>query len=119
MTLEKYHGIIPALYAAYDDEGNVDVKRIQNLAKHLYEKGVTGLYVGGSSGECIYQNVEERKRILEAVMESVGSKMVIIAHVAAASTRDSIELAKHASDQGVDALAAIPPIYYHLPESAN
>ena len=39
-----------------------------------------------------------------------------IAHVAAASTRDSVELAKHAESLGVDALAAIPPIYFRLPE---
>ncbi|MCZ3393278.1 dihydrodipicolinate synthase family protein, partial [Enterococcus faecium] len=75
-------------------------------------------YVGGSSGECIYQTVAERKLVLENVMEAVGGKMTIIAHVAAPSTRDSIELAKHAESIGVDALAAIPPIYFGLPEHA-
>ena len=91
---------------------------IQKLAKHYLEVGVKGLYVGGSSGECIYQNVEERKVVLENVMKAVGGKMTIIAHVAAPSTRDSVELAKHAESLGVDALAAIPPIYFRLPESS-
>lgn len=114
--LEKYKGIIPAFYACYDDEGNVSPERTQALAKHYLEVGVKGLYVGGSSGECIYQNVEERKLILENVMKAVGGKMTIIAHIAAPSTRDSVELAKHAESLGVDALAAIPPIYFRLPE---
>ena len=114
--LDKYKGIIPAFYACYDEEGNVSPERIQRLAKHYLEAGVKGLYVGGSSGECIYQNVEERKIVLENVMKAVGGKMTIIAHVAAASTRDSVELAKHAESLGVDALAAIPPIYFRLPE---
>ena len=62
--------------------------------------------MGGSSGECIYQSVEERKLILENVMQAVGGKMVIIAHVACNNTADSQELARHAEGQGVDAIAA-------------
>ena len=77
-----------------------------------------GLYIGGSSGECIYQTVEERKLVLEHVMKAVGGKMTVIAHIAAPSTAASVELAKHAEEQGVDALAAIPPIYYGLSETA-
>ncbi len=116
--LEKYRGIIPAFYACYNDEGNIDPARVQTLAKHYEEIGVKGLYVGGSSGECIYQTTEERKIVLENVVEAVGDKLTIIAHVAASSTRASIELAKHAEAIGADALAAIPPIYFVLPEEA-
>lgn len=116
--LDKYKGIIPAFYAAYDDEGNISPERIDELAKHYLEVGVKGLYVGGSSGECIYQSVDERKLVLESVMKAVGGKMTIIAHIAAPSTKDSVELAKHAADLNVDALAAIPPIYFRLPEYA-
>ena len=116
--LEKYKGIIPAFYACYDEEGNISGERVQELAKFYLDKGVKGLYVGGSSGECIYQNVTERKEVLENVMAAVGGKMTIIAHVAAPSTRDSVELAKHAESLRVDALAAIPPIYFGLPEFA-
>ena len=71
--------------------------------------------MGGSSGECIYQSVRERKETLENVMAEVGGKMTIIAHVACNNTADSRELAAHAESLGVDAIAAIPPIYFHLP----
>lgn len=71
--------------------------------------------MGGSSGECIYQSVAERKETLEAVMTEVGSKLTIIAHVACNNTADSQELAVHAESLGVDAIAALPPIYFHLP----
>lgn len=116
--LRKYKGIIPALYAAYDEEGNVSPERVQKLAKHYLDSGVKGLYVGGSSGECIYQTVAERKLVLENVMEAVGGKMTVIAHIAAPSTEQSIELAQHAEELKVDALSAIPPIYYGLPDHA-
>ena len=51
-------------------------------------------------------------------MEAVGGKMTVISHVACNNTRDSMELARHAKELGVDAIAAIPPIYFHLPEHA-
>ena len=116
--LSKYHGIFPAFYACYDKDGKVDGKAVRLLAKYLLDKGVQGLYVGGSSGECIYQSVAERKKTLENVMAEVGGKLTIIAHVACNNTADSRELAAHAESQGVDAIAAIPPIYFHLPPSA-
>lgn len=114
--LEKYKGIIPALYACYEDDGTVSPRRIRALTRYLIEKGVKGVYVGGSSGECIYQSVEERKIILENVMEEARGKITVIAHVGCNNTEDSVELAAHAGRGGVDAIASIPPIYFHLPD---
>ncbi|MCI8542480.1 dihydrodipicolinate synthase family protein [Acetatifactor aquisgranensis] len=114
----KYQGIIPAFYACYDGEGNVSAERVEALAAYFVEKGVKGLYVGGSSGECIYQDVEERKLTLEHVMKVAAGKVTVIAHVACNNTRDSRALAAHAESLGVDAIAAIPPIYFRLPEYA-
>lgn len=114
----KYTGIIPAFYACYDDVGEVSPSRTQALARHLLAQSVQGLYVNGSSGECVYLNVAERKLVLESVMAAVGGKMTVIAHVACNNTRDSVELARHAESLNVDAIAAIPPIYFHLPEHA-
>ena len=116
--ISKYQGIFPAFYACYDGEGQVSPDAVRALARHLLDKGVKGLYVGGSSGECIYQSVAERKLTLEQVMAEVGGKMTVIAHVACNNTADSRELAAHAESLGVDAIAAIPPIYFHLPPAA-
>lgn len=118
MKYAKYKGIFPAFYACYDSEGNVSTQATKDFVEYLIGKGVAGLYVGGSSGECIYLSVEERKQTLEAVMEVAKGRIAIIAHVACNNTKDSQELARHAESLGVDAIAAIPPIYFRLPERA-
>ena len=118
MSLEKYYGVIPAFYACYEDDGKVSPKRTKALARRMVDKGVQGLYVNGSSGECIYLRPCERRTILEAVMEEVGDECTIIAHVACNNTEDSMALAAHAESLHVDAIASIPPIYFHLPENA-
>lgn len=115
---EKFRGIFPAFYACYDDMGEVSPERVRAFTEYLIQKGVQGLYVCGSSGECIYQTKEERMLILENVMAVAKGRITVIAHVAATSTRDSIALAKHAEKCGVDALASIPTMYFALPEHA-
>ena len=114
----KYAGIFPAFYACYDKNGDISAQAVQDMTEYLIGKGITGLYVGGSSGECIYQSVEERKLVLENVVKAAKGRIVIIAHVACNNTKDSMELAAHAESLGVDAIASIPPIYFHLPDRA-
>lgn len=116
--LEKYKGIIPAFYACYDSGGNISAEGVRALTDYYVEKGVKGVYVNGSSGECIYQSVEDKKLVLEQVMAQAKGRLTVIAHVACNNTKDSMELARHAQSLHVDAIAAIPPIYFHLPEYA-
>ena len=82
VDIKKYEGIIPAFYACYDAEGKVSLDACKALTQYYIDKGVQGLYVGGSSGECIYQSKEERKAVLEAVMEVAKGKLTIALGIA-------------------------------------
>ena len=117
-NLDKYKGVIPAFYACYDEKGEISPEGVQKLAQYFIDKGVRGVYVNGSSGECIYQSVEDKKIVLENVMKVAKGKLTVIAHVACNNTKDSMELAAHAESLGVDAIASIPPIYFRLPDHA-
>lgn len=112
----KYQGVFPAFYACYDENGEISAERAGRLAQFYCSLGMKGLYVTGSSGECVFHTKEERKATLEAVMDAVGGKMTVIAHIAAPATKDSIELARHAEKLGVDAIAMVPGFYYGLNE---
>ena len=116
-NLDKYKGVIPAFYACYDDNGEISPERVRALTEYFVDKKVRGVYVNGSSGECIYQSVEDRKVVLENVMKAKGN-LTIINHIACNNTKDGMELAAHAESLKVDAIAAIPPIYFKLPEYA-
>lgn len=110
--LEKFKGVFVAMYSTYDDEGNISRERAKVLTRYYIEKGVKGLYVDGSSGEGVLQSEEERKAVLEAVMEEARGKLTIIVHIGANSTPESVRLAKHAEELGVDAVSSIPCVYY-------
>ena len=116
--MKKYQGIFPAFYACYDSKGDICPETVEKYTEWLIQKGVQGVYVGGSSGECIYQSVADRKLVLEHVMKVARGRITVIAHVACNNTKDSMELAAHAESLGVDAIASIPPIYFKLPPYA-
>lgn len=99
-NLDKYKGVIPAFYACYDKEGRISPQGVEDLTNYFIEKGVKGVYVNGSSGECIYQSVEDKKLVLEQVMKTAQGRLTVIAHVACNNTSDSMELACHAEALG-------------------
>ena len=114
-NLEKFKGVFVALNAIYDDKDNVNISAMKELVKIYKTKGVSGVYVCGSTGEGFLLSVEERKQVAAAVKEAAGDDFTVIVHVGCASTKESIELAKHAESIGADAASAVPSVYYHLP----
>lgn len=115
MNLSKFKGIFVALNAIYDENDCVNLEATKALVKIYRKKGVKGVYVCGSTGEGFLLSTEERMQIAEAVKEVAGDDFTVIVHVGCASSKESIILAKHAEKIGVDAISAVPSVYYRLP----
>lgn len=115
---EKFKGVFVALNAIYDENDNINTDAVKALVKKYKEVGISGIYACGSTGEGFLLNTNERKQIAESVKEAAGDEMAVIVHVGCASTKESIELAKHAEKMGVDAISAVPSVYYRLPEKS-
>lgn len=113
---KHYSGVFVALCSCYDEKGNVNPDAVRRLVRYYIDKNVNGLYVGGSTGECVLQTVEERKIVLEAACAEAKGEIAIIAHVGAITTKDSVELAAHAESSGADAISSIAPFYFNYRE---
>ncbi len=111
---EKFKGVFVALNTIYDKDDNINTEEIKKLVKVYKSKGVSGVYVCGSTGEGFLLSTEERMQVVEAVKEAAGDDFTIIVHVGCAGTKESIKLAKHAEAVGVDAVSAVPSVYYRL-----
>jgi len=82
----------------------------------LIDRGVHGVFVAGSTGEGLLFDIEEHRRLLEAVAQQIRERIVVIAQVGAIDTKTALVLAKRAKDIGVDAVAAVAPFYYRYPD---
>lgn len=114
-NLEKFRGVFVALNAIFTEDDEVNIDATKELVKIYKAKGVKGVYVCGSTGEGFMLSTEERMQVAEAVKEAAGDDFTVIVHVGCASTKESILLAKHCESIGVDAISAVPSVYYRLP----
>ena len=112
MNAKNIGGIIPALITPYDRSGAVNEAGLRKLVARLLDQGVGGFYVGGSTGEAFLLTVEERRRIIEIVVNEVGGRVPVIYHVGSISTDEAVALARHGANVGADGISAIPPFYY-------
>lgn len=110
---ERLTGMYAALMTGLDDSGAFDEARQRSLTDYVLKQGLTGLYVGGSSGESGLLGVDElaeQQGIVADCAKDSGAKL--IAHVGMPNLRDSVRLAQQASDLGYHALSALPPHSY-------
>jgi 4-hydroxy-tetrahydrodipicolinate synthase len=110
--IKRFEGIYPPVIASFTANGDIYEKGIRNVIGYLMSEGVHGLFINGSYGSAILMTIEERKRVAEIIHDEVKGRLPIISHVGAASTRATIELAKHAEGLGSAAVAVVVPYYY-------
>lgn len=111
MKFEKF-AVIPAIATMFDTNEKIDVKAQRKLVEFLLKKEVDGFYIGGATGEAFMMNVDDRKRIISETVSAVGGKVTTIAYTGSIDTKTAIELAKHAENEGADAISSVPPYYY-------
>ena len=105
-------GIYPPVITSFTADGDIYEKGIRNVISYLIGKGVHGFFINGSYGSAVLMTLEERKRVAEIIHDEVQGRLPIISHIGAASTRATIELARHAEGLGSAAVAAFVPYYY-------
>ena len=105
--------ILVPLITPFNKDYSVNYKKLKELVAFNLGKGADGFYVGGSSAECFLLTVEERKKILETVVEHANGSYVI-AHIGNIGTDMSINLAKHAEMVGANGISSVPPFYFNF-----
>ena len=96
----------------------LDEAAVSPYVDFLVGSGLDGTLALGTTGEGILLSVGERKRAAELVVEAAAGRFQVAVHCGAQTTRDTVELARHAAEIGADAVAVIGPPYYVLDEEA-
>ena len=102
--MDKLNGIFPALITPFDSNNRVDRAALRRVIEYNLQRGVSGFYACGSTGEALLMTKDERKELLEAAEEEIGARE-LLAHIGLLPHDDSIELARHAAALGVDAIS--------------
>lgn len=115
----KMEGIVAAMVTPFTKGGEyVDFDKIGPVAQGIVRMGAHGLFVCGTTGEGMLMSADERKAVLEEVMDAVERKTRIVAHTGAMDTATAIELTLHAAECGADASAVVAPPFYPYDDKA-
>lgn len=91
---------------------------IPAIVDFLIGKGVKGLFVGGTTGEGIQLDEEQRRALHEATVAAATGRAPVLLHVGAQRTDVAVALARHAAGLGADAIVAMTPIFYGMSDAA-
>lgn len=110
MALLSLKGVFPALVTPFDREEKVNEEALRKLVRYLMPN-VDGFVPVGTTGEFVYMSHEERRRVLEIVIDEVKGQKPVIAGTGAASTQEAIVLAREAQKIGASACLVVTPYF--------
>jgi len=120
--VEKRHkvraGSVVALVTPMTPTNEIDYKKFVDLLKWHMSEGTDGAVILGTTGEGSMIEMEERSKIIQTAVETVGGAFPIIVGTGTIETSKVISLSKNALDNGADATLIITPYYVKPPQRA-
>jgi N-acetylneuraminate lyase len=107
-------GLIAATYSPMHADGSLNLDAIPKMVDHLTQCGVSGIYIGGSTGEGMSLTGEERRELAEAYVDAARGRLRTIVQVGHNSLAEARQLACHAQQIGADVISATVPSYYKI-----
>lgn len=111
----KLTGLIAATYTPFHPDGSVNLSLIPQMTDHMIERGASGFYICGSTGEGESLSVDERKKVAASYFTATNQRVPTVIQVGHNSIDSARELASHAADIGADAISTLPPTYFKPP----
>src|SRR5712692_5290392 len=109
----NFRGSFTALVTPFTN-GHVDEKAFRDLVEWQIGEGTNGLVPVGTTGESPTLSHDEHKEVVEWCIDQARDRVPVIAGAGSNSTREAIELSKHAEEAGADAVLVVTP-YYNKP----
>ena len=107
-------GIFVPHVTPFKHGGQLDINALRECVRFWLQSGVSGLVPCGSNGEAPYLSRQERKKVIETVLDEANGKVPVIAGTGSMSTQETIAFTKDATDSGVDAALIVTPFYFRL-----
>jgi 4-hydroxy-2-oxoglutarate aldolase len=92
--------------------GDVDLVAFRANLRHWFENPIRGVLIGGSTGESVLLDDDERVALLDAAGDVVPEGALVIAGTGLESTRGTIALSRRAAAAGADAVLVQPPAFF-------
>ncbi|MCH1510438.1 MAG: dihydrodipicolinate synthase family protein [Akkermansiaceae bacterium] len=114
ITRLNMSGLVAAVVTPMDSKGNLKLELVPRVVDYMESKGITGIYIAGSTGEGMSLTDDERREVAEAYVGEAKGRMKTFVQVGHNSLKASADLAGHAEQIGADAVSATPTGYFKV-----
>jgi len=104
-------GVYSAVATPFTGDQELNEGGLRALIDRTIDAGVHGLVPCGSTGEFSTLTRAERERVVEIVIEQTAGRVPVVPQTGATSTREAIELSRHAEANGAEAIMVVAPYY--------
>lgn len=111
---EKFRGMGVAVITPFNSSGDVDFAALQKIIENLITNGTDFLVVQGTTGESVTLKKEEKRAILDFILEINNKRLPVVFGCGGYDTNELLETFEHFDFNGVDALLSVTP-YYNKP----
>ncbi len=116
MKKPYWQGVFPAITTQMRKDGALDLDATAHHATALIESGVAGIIFLGSLGENQSLLPEEKRRVIEAMVQAVDGRVPVLSGVAEMSTADACRYVRDGERLGLDGFMPMPPMGYKSPD---
>jgi dihydrodipicolinate synthase/N-acetylneuraminate lyase len=106
MTLPR---LLPALITPFDQAGEIDLAAHRHNLTTLWERGIKGFLIAGSTGEGPYLETGERHTLVKEARKRLGRKAYLTCGISAETERQAMAMIKEAADAKADSVLVITP----------
>lgn len=117
--MKKIKGLIAATFAAFKENGEINLDIIPAYVDYLLAQQVAGIFICGTNGEGPSLSTEERMMITEKYLEVVQGRMLVFVHVGHSSIEEARKLAKHAENHRADYISSVSAFYFKPSSVSN
>jgi 4-hydroxy-tetrahydrodipicolinate synthase len=107
-------GVLVALATPFSEDDSVDEATLRALVDRTIDGGVHGVVACGSTGEFSALTIDERRLVVETVVDQTARRVPVIAQTGLTSTAEAIALSRHAQSVGADIVMPVAPFYEPL-----
>lgn len=100
------------LLTPFDREGHLDEQALRRELRHCVGTQATGLLLCGSTGEFVYMDTKQQKKVLRIGIEECGKHKVLIGGASAATERKVLDILCYMKELGYTYAIVCPPYYY-------
>ena len=109
-----FKGAITAIVTPFTEKGALDEQALRDLVGFQIKNRIDGIVPCGTTGESPTLDYDEHDKVIETVINAANGKVPVIAGTGSNSTKEAIQITKHAADAGADASLQVCP-YYNKP----